>query len=484
MPLPLLACRATDSQAPEPGVGSDGERVTSDSLPGPQGRTARWLLILILVLYVLLAVGYSIGTPPWEAPDEPSHYRYAEYLAAHGSLPPEAPPQHGNFWEDGYVTSLYEWFQPPLYYALIAPQIGLVNLLRPGTIPHVFPSVDPAFPEQVRNLFASLPDPSFDAPGLRLARFFSVALGLCTLVIVYRMAMLASGGERAAALMATGMMAFIPQYTFLSGYVTSDNLALLLSALCLLVFLRLLSPAHGRVLRWVAAAGVLLALAFYTKFTLLFLLPLGLFCLLLRLAYHASVGKWLLESSLLVGVAIVPFLLGLLVLPGMRDQMAYAFTYLQVKPELISVEYLVGLWPQTYTSFWGTFGWMNVSTPRWIANTLTVITAAGLIGSLILLVRGKQGSAMPSLRSSLLLLWMACGLVAVGFVRFNLSMRQPQGRYLFAALPALVVLVALGYRLLAGRRFAVVGASIVLLTLVANLVSLFGSLLPAYAASF
>jgi hypothetical protein len=279
-------------------------------------------------------------------------------------------------------------------------------------------------------------------------------------------------------------MAFIPQYTFLSGYVTSDNFALLLSALCLLAFLHLLSPADGRVLRRVAGAGVLLALALYTKFTLLFLLPLGLFCLLLRLAHHGSVGQWLLESSMLAGVAIVPFVLGLLVLPGMRDQLAYAYTYLQVKPELISLEYLVGLWPQTYTSFWGTFGWMNVGTPRWIANTLTVITAAGLIGSITLLVRGKQGPAMPSLRPSLLLLWTACGLVAIGFVRFNLSMRQPQGRYLFAALPALVILVALGYRLLAGRRFAVVGASIVLLTLVVNLVSLFGALLPTYAAPF
>jgi hypothetical protein len=175
------------------------------------GNVARWLLTLILAAYLFLAVAYSQGTPPWEAPDEPSHYLYAEYLAAHGSLPSEAPHQRGNYWEDGYVTSLYEWFQPPLYYALIAPQIGLVNLLRPGTVPQAFPPVDPAFPEQTRNLFVSLPDPSFDAPGLRLARFFSVALGLCTLVVVYRMAMLTSGGERAVALTATGVMAFIPQ---------------------------------------------------------------------------------------------------------------------------------------------------------------------------------------------------------------------------------------------------------------------------------
>ena len=128
---------------------------------------------------------------------------------------------------------------------------------------------------------------------------------------------------------------------------------------------------------------------------------------------------------------------------------------------------------------------MNVSTPRWIAHAMNALTLLGLTGSVaLLLAQRRQPSQLPSIRQSLLLLWAACGLVVIGFIRFNLSMRQPQGRYLFAALPALVVLVALGYRLLAGRRFAVVGASIVFLTLIANLVSLFGSLLPAYAASF
>jgi uncharacterized membrane protein SirB2 len=71
--------------------------------------------------------------------------------------------------------------------------------------------------------------------------------------------------------------------------------------------------------------------------------------------------------------------------------------------------------------------------------------------------------------------------VAVGFVRFNLSIRQPQGRLLFAALPALVILIALGYRHFSGRRYALVGTSMVLFTFATNLVCLVGALLPAYA---
>ena len=449
------------------------------------GNMARWLLILILAGYVLLAVAYSLGTPPWEAPDEPAHYLYAEYLAAHGTLPSEVPPHRGDYWEDGYVTSLYEWYQLPLYYALVAPQIAFVNQLRPGTIPEAFPPVDPEFPEAADNLFVAPPDGLLGVPvappSLRIARLFSVALGLGTLLVVYRIAMLASGGDQAVALTATGAMAFLPQYTFISGYVTNDNLVILLSSLCLLSFLSLLNRSNERVMWRVAGTGVLLAFALYTKLSLLFVVPLGILCLLLRLVYHRSVRQWLLECSVLVGVAVLPLFLGILFLPGMREQVVYANLSLQAKPEYMSLEYLAGLWPQTYTSFWAWFGWMNVGTPRWIAHTMNLVTFAGLVGSLVLLMRGKQQDQRPSLRHSLVLLWATCGLVAIGFIRFNLSVRQPQGRLLFAALPALVILVALGYRNLTGKLYPAVGTSMVFLTFVANLVCLFGALLPAYA---
>ena len=446
---------------------------------------ARWLLILILTAYVLLAVAYSLGTPPWEAPDEPSHYLYAEYFAVHGSLPPEAPPPRGNYWEDGYVTSLYEWYQLPLYYVLVAPQIAFVDLLRPGTIPEAFPPVDPEFPENVDNLFIAPPDGLLGVPvasaSLRIVRFFSVALGLGTLLVVHRMALLASGGDQVAALTATGFMAFIPQYTFISGYVTNDNLVILMSATCLLAFLSLLKPSDERIMWRVAGTGLLLALAQYTKLSVLFVLPLGLLCLLLRLARHRSAKQWLLESTVLVSAAIVPLLLGLLYLPSMRDQVVYAYESLQPKPQFISLQYLASLWPPTYASFWGRFGWMNVATPSWIASAMNSVTLVGLIGSLVLMVRGKSQTQAPMAKQSLVLLWVTCVLVALGFILVNLSVRQPQGRLLFPALPALVILVALGYRLLAGKLYPVIGTSIVLLTFVANLVCLFGALLPAYA---
>ena len=211
MLLPLSTHRATSSQTQNAGARTNTQGAVSDSPRTLQGKMARQVLILVVVVYVLLAVAYSLGTPPWEAPDEPSHYLYAEYLATHGSLPPEAPPQRGNFWENEYLLSLYEWYQFPLYYALVAPQISLVNLVSPGTIPQTFPPVATTFPEGGPNLFAVLAKDSstspYAAPGLRLARLFSVMLGLGSLLVVYRVALLASAGDQVVALMAAGFVA-------------------------------------------------------------------------------------------------------------------------------------------------------------------------------------------------------------------------------------------------------------------------------------
>ena len=63
----------------------------------------RWL-VLIFSLYLLLAVGYSLLMPIWEAPDEPAHYQIAWHLARIGRLPP--------------LKLNYEMNQPKTFYYL------------------------------------------------------------------------------------------------------------------------------------------------------------------------------------------------------------------------------------------------------------------------------------------------------------------------------------------------------------------------------
>jgi 4-amino-4-deoxy-L-arabinose transferase-like glycosyltransferase len=441
---------------------------------------SRRILITILVAYVLLATTYGLATPAWEAPDEPAHYLYAQHLVLHSSLPPPGPPMPKPFYSGGFVTSSYEWFQPPLYYALLAPQLALVDRLKPRSLPQGFPAVNPEFPAEV-NLFEASPAPSLrerlSPPALRAARLFSVLLGLGTLLAIYRLALLVAPGDQVVALTATGLAAFIPQFTFMGGYVTNDNLANLMSAICLLACLTLLrgdkAPAPGRAL----ALGLVVSLALWTKLSLLYTLLLGLLCLLWRLGQHRSLKTWLLETGLFVAAALGPLLLGLLFLPGLEERLLHYQTTLRVNPYHASLRFFVQrVVPLTDATFWGRFGWVNVAIPEWIVLGLDLIALIGLAGSLRLFVRGGQ-----EVRLSLALLWLTCGLVLFGFVRFNLAELQPQGRLLFPALPALATLVSIGLAALAGRRRRLVGAGLVVLMFGLNLVSLFGFLLPAYA---
>src|SRR5260221_14466920 len=71
-------------------------------------KLSRWLPAIILSLYIILAVTYSVVTPMYESPDESEHFGFVQRLAESWDLPvidasvKTAWPQESN--------------QPPLYY--------------------------------------------------------------------------------------------------------------------------------------------------------------------------------------------------------------------------------------------------------------------------------------------------------------------------------------------------------------------------------
>src|SRR5947207_7529818 len=79
-------------------------------------------LLLLLAARLALGLGYSLVVPVWEAYDEDGHFAYARYLAQHGHLLTPGDPEAELVWER---------FQPPLYYALIAPILSAFELGDP-----------------------------------------------------------------------------------------------------------------------------------------------------------------------------------------------------------------------------------------------------------------------------------------------------------------------------------------------------------------
>lgn len=124
----------------------------------------------------------------------------------------------------------------------------------------------------------------------------------------------------------------------------------------------------------------------------------------------------------------------------------------------------------SFDSFWGVFGWMGVWMDSRIYTVLLAWTLAAAIGCVALLarnIRGSKGTARaalpihnsqftnspihnPRLRRfrhyALALLGLSALLTLAIYLSYNLIFVQPQGRYLFPALPAIALAVALGWQ--------------------------------------
>jgi hypothetical protein len=75
-------------------------------------------LLAILLAFLILATFYNLSLPVYEAPDEYAHFIYVNWLAEGRGLP--------NLERDRRNAG-HEIGQPPLYYALLAPFVAVIE---------------------------------------------------------------------------------------------------------------------------------------------------------------------------------------------------------------------------------------------------------------------------------------------------------------------------------------------------------------------
>jgi len=427
----------------------------------------RHWLALILAVYLLLGGLYAIYTPAWQAPDEPAHYNYVRQLAEQGDLPVMGPGDYpaayleqlkaARFPGSMPIDSLrYEGWQPPLYYVLAAP----VYRLWGGAL---------------------LP-----------LRLFSVALGAGVVLMTYAIGRAACPGDRLLALGAAAFVAFVPMQLAIVASVNNDALTELLVAGVALRLLGWLSRP-GRPARWLVVTGFLLGLGLVTKASVYYTaLPLALVALWLverRPGPLLAQGATLLAPAALVAV---PWFARNLALYGWPDLLGKLNHDQVVAGQLRTADYLsqVG-WPAylvdfattTFRSFWGQFGWMGVPMDRRLYVALGMVSALAVAGCALLAWRRRAAPGGEIARSQpsrypvvLLILWLA--FAAGGYLYYNISFVQFQGRYLFPALAPTGLLAVAGWRALLSRRGSGVGAG------VSGLIAAGGALSSRWTGSF
>jgi hypothetical protein len=431
------------------------------------------------VAFAFVAAVYALLVPPFELPDEPDHLAYVNFIAARGALPNQYNPAQ---------AVLREGHQPPLYYALCAVVVRLTQPdrrvdVRP--VPHRPP--DFVAPEHIP-IFRHVDMPIFptraDWMGFYLLRLLSVLMATLNVAIALRLfdrlwnpssprpsppflrgergqgvgrfttpIGFARRGEfwadtqvfqgRHAGLplhLAAILLVGLPQFAFISGGITNDNLANLLGTLTLYGLLRLIESPDA--LRWHAWVGLLLGLGLLTKKSLLALL-MGWMLLMAWLLWRGARQRRYVAKGALIALLVMLAVSGWWLI---RNLMLYGdllgsemerrtLPALVQEKSLFSRYFLASFWRVTLFSAIGIFGWMNVLLPLWVYALGTGLLFVALVG----LVRGWSG--MPL---GLRWCWVWVLLQVAGLVWYNLTYSQPQGRLLFPVLSAGLALIAYG----------------------------------------
>lgn len=443
--------------------------------------SSRGWLPMILVLYGLLGLGYSVLMPIWEAPDEPYHYDYALHVARHGRAPSRAVNP--------------EALQPPLYYWLAAGPLLLLDRIDSELVQRYEP---PRRPWPKVPLYNWRDENYRFLLGPHLLRWLNLALGAMTVWFVYRASREFVPGHNDLALTTAALAALTPQFLHMNASVSNDPLAYLAGAGLFWLLGR--ECSNGLTNGQLAGAAVaVLCLPAAIKLTLL---PMSS-ALLLAVLWRFR-GLWLRDLR-------VPLAAGVLVLAGVAllawlapGAAATLWNNLVTRSTHVrpgAGDFMPDAPKLLPWSYWGYVGWMAVGLPWKVVWPVTAGAALGAAASLRLVLPrldppGQRGrriivavqlsiilvcallNSWVAIAAAAVLLWLVYKsfqapnafeagsrfgwcmvwimvLLAVATVSKNaLATGQLQGRFFFPVIGPLSLLMATGWRLLIPQRAA------------------------------
>ena len=411
----------------------------------------RWVGALLLLALVRGLV-YAWAVPPWQHPDEPTHFEHVALVALRGALPgvqgydvplrraiAESMERHG-FWQDGspplddasldvpsstigYTTLA----QPPLYY------LAAAWWLRPWV----------GMPIETQ---------------LQALRVFSVLLNLILVALGFFTARALSPSQPAIQAAVTASLVFQPMLTDIMAAVNNDAMANVLAAGFFLVLAWIFR--RGASLARLLLAAILLAgtlLAKTTGLALLASVPLAMLAYSLRLGGRARVIYLmvLLGGLALAGAAaggaldrLLPELVPLMN-RYLRADVVRSIAQL-LDPERRNIYLVAAI--VVFKSFWGSFGWRGVWLPNSAYWALAGVTAAVVLGGLRAALGARSRGEASGGRAGYLGFGFLAVLVAWGLAIVRAQAYQgalsylSHGRYAFVAIVPFALCFTLGWR--------------------------------------
>ena len=451
---------------------------------------------------------WSVIIPPFQVPDEISHFGYAQYFAETGSPPPQGPDLQ--YSPQQYAAMLgTDWHpvigNPSSRGVITVPQDQTLRALLAANDNPLGPGGGSPATNQPPLYYALEAIPYWLSPSndllarLALMRLFSALMAAGTVLAVFMFLRELMPGTPWAWTVGALMVAFQPMFDFIGAGVQGDNLLYLASALTFFALAR--AWRRGFTVRRSAFIGAALALGMLAKLTFLAFLPGAALALLLLTWRALPAGRREALRALVVGVAVAaaPVLLYVLLnvtvwnrgsplagaLVAVTNGTGGAasasvtwpatldYTWELFLPKLGFMNHVYfgqnPLWPIWFDGAVGRFGWLDYSFPAWVYTDLQdlvyALAALALIG--LLRVRSVIRGLAPMFACFTV---MALGLVGIiGYIgiRYQLSNGQPfpQARYLFPLLVFYALGIVLAAKALPRRWGPVLGGLLVVLAM-------------------
>ncbi len=414
----------------------------------------------IIGLFIALAVTFSLITPAFETPDERHHFAMSEHISRTGRIPVQVVGD-GSLWGQ-------EANQAPLYYlvtgAMIAP-IDTSDLLQVHQLnPHAKLGLVPDPDNKMVMLDTGVDQFPWHGTilALRLIRFFSIALGAVTITLVYLIGQETWADTQWPALLLMSLVAFNPQFLFISGAMNNDNLTNTLAAAVILILVRI--AKRGLTDRRALTLAVVLAVTTLSKVSGITLIPLAG----LVLAYQIwQTGTW--KGVLKAGGMIVAAWLLFASWWYIRNLILYdELLGMQILADAVPCNRSLTVWDLRhewygfFVSYFALFGHVNIIGNGWFYWFMGAVYGVGLIGFAVYAVRQliqKQWESLviPAIFS------VHVGVVFYGLIRWTMICWASQGRLTFSSIGSLAALVTIGLVTLIPQHYHRVTAIVVAL---------------------
>ena len=460
---------------------------------------AGWTVFIIALVNAAI---WTVVVPPFEVPDEITHFGYAQYLAQTGQPPPQNPnaaqysPQEQAAIDKTYLN----------FVGGHADVRGVLTRADDRALHAALAHASPNGPGGATNASNQPPlyyaleaipywlTPSHDLlTRLVFMRLLSALLAAGTVLVVFLFLRELFPGTPWAWTVGALMVAFQPMVNDIAAGVQGDNLLYFTSALTFLLLLR--AYRRGLSSRGAVGIGAAVAAGTLSKLTYIGLLP-GVALAVALLGWRAlpeGRRQALRLVALTAGVAAAPLVLYAVlnvavwhraggVTGGglsnatkgpvpLSESLSYIWQLYLPKLPFVHTSYFPG-WPLGY--LWldgsvGRFGWLDYGFPHWVYTAGRITFAVLVVLALIGLVRVRAGwrALWPIFACFAVMAVGLMGSIGYAGIRYRLStgFGFEQARYLFPLL-VLYGLFAVLVTRAGGRRWGpVLGAVLVLLAM-------------------